>query len=319
LIQALNIDYKSELQGQRLLSTPKHYAYLKISEGCNRTCSFCAIPMIRGRYISRSISDLVKESVTLAKNGVKELLVIAQDTTYYGIDSYKKHKIAELLGKLSEIEEIEWIRLHYAYPTGFPEELIDLIASNHKLCKYLDIPFQHVCERILKSMRRSHTKKDIIRLVDLSRRMIRDLAIRTTFIVGYPGETDKEFAELYDFIKEVKFERLGVFNYSHEEGTSAYKLKDDIPARIKEERYNEIMKLQRDISFENNQKMINKEIKVIIDRKESGFWVGRSMHDSPEIDNEVLLSDKKNDNLTGKIVNTKITDFENYDLFGKII
>jgi ribosomal protein S12 methylthiotransferase len=319
LLNTLNIDYKKELSGQRLLTTPKHYAYLKISEGCDRTCSFCAIPLIRGKHISKPKQDLIKEACFLSRQGVKELLIIAQDSTYYGIDLYKKSKLAELLKKLSEIEEIEWIKIHYAYPAQFPEDVIDLMAENSRLCKYLDIPFQHINDRILKSMKRSHTKKDTIRLINLSRNKIKDLAIRTTLIVGYPGESDKEFSELYDFVKEMKFERLGVFKYSHEEGTTAYKLKDNISNKVKNERFNAIMELQRNISYNNNLKFINKEIKVLIDRKENDFWIGRSMYDSPEIDNEVLLKCKNQLNLVGKFVKAKITSVENYDLFGIII
>ncbi len=319
LLNTLNIDYKKELSGLRLLTTPNHYAYLKISEGCDRTCSFCSIPLIRGNHISKSIEELVKEAVFLAKKGVKELLIIAQDTTYYGIDIYKKQRLSELLQKLSEIKGIEWIKLHYAYPANFPKDVIELIAENSKFCNYLDIPFQHINDRILKSMRRSHSKKDILELINLVRTKINDLALRTTFIVGYPGETDKEFSELYDFIKETKFERLGVFKYSHEEGTPAYKLKDNISNKIKNERYNAIMELQRDISYNNNLLFVNKEIKVLIDRKENEYWIGRSIHDSPEIDNEVIINSKKNINLTGKFFTVKITNVENYDLFGTII
>jgi ribosomal protein S12 methylthiotransferase len=319
LLNTLNIDYKNELSGQRLLTTPKHYAYLKISEGCDRTCSFCAIPLIRGKHISKPIEDLVKESQSLSKQGVKELLIIAQDSTYYGIDLYKRPKLAELLKKISEIDKIEWIKLHYTYPANFTEEVIDLIADNPKLCKYLDIPFQHINDRILKSMRRSHSKKDIIHLINLTRKKIKDLAIRTTFIVGYPGETEKEFSELYDFVKDMQFERLGVFKYSHEEDTSAYKLRDNVSNKVKNERYDAIMDLQRGISYNNNIKFIHKEIKVLIDRKENEFWIGRSMHDSPEIDNEVLLKNEKQVNLIGKFVKAKITSVEDYDLFGNFM
>jgi len=319
LLNTLNINYKHELSGQRLLTTPTHYAYLKISEGCDRTCSFCAIPQIRGKHVSKSIDELLLETKILAQQGVKELLIIAQDTTYYGIDLYKKPNLSELLEKLSEIEGIEWIKLHYAYPTNFPEEVIGLIANNSKLCKYLDIPFQHINDRILKSMRRSHTKKDTIHLIEQFRSKIKDVAIRTSLIVFYPGETEKEFYELYNFVKESKFERLGVFKYSHEEGTPAYYLKDNISTRAKNERYNAIMKLQSGISLNHNLTFIDKEIKVIIDRAENNYFIGRSMHDSPEVDNEVVLEHNKENNLIGKFVKAKITNVENYDIFGTII
>ncbi len=338
LLSILNIDYKKELSGQRLLTTPKHYAYLKISEGCDRTCSFCAIPLIRGRHISKPIKKLVEEADILSKQGVKELLLIAQDSTYYGIDLYKKTKLAELLQNLSSIKNLEWIKLHYTYPANFPKEVIDLMADNPKVCKYLDIPFQHINDRILKSMRRSYSQKNIIQLIDLARIKIKDLALRTTFIVGYPDETEKDFLELYDFIKEIKFEEKAEAQKnesekeivpaekkktktknSHEENTPAYNLKDNISNKVKDERFNAIMDLQRDISYENNLKYVNKVVKVLIDRKENEFWIGRTMHDSPEIDNEVLLKSNNSDNIIGKFVNAKITSVENYDLFGTII
>jgi len=319
LLNTLNINYKHELSGQRLLTTPNHYAYLKISEGCDRTCSFCAIPQIRGKHISKSIDELLLEAKILAQQGVKELLIIAQDTTYYGVDLYKKPKLSELLEKLSKIDEIEWIKLHYAYPTNFPEDVITIIANNNKLCKYLDIPFQHINDRILKSMRRSHTKKDTIHLIEQFRSKIKNLAIRTSLIVGYPGETEKEFSELYNFVKESKFERLGVFKYSHEEGTPAYNLKDNISNKVKNERYDALMELQSGISYNINLSLIDKEIKVMIDRIENNYFIGRSMHDSPEVDNEVILEHNKENNLIGKFVKAKITNVENYDIFGTII
>jgi len=319
LLNTLNINYKHELSGQRLLTTPNHYAYLKISEGCDRTCSFCAIPQIRGKHISKSIDELLLEAKILAQQGVKELLIIAQDTTYYGVDLYKKPKLSELLEKLSKIDEIEWIKLHYAYPTNFPEDVITIIANNNKLCKYLDIPFQHINDRILKSMRRSHTKKDTIHLIEQFRSKTKNLAIRTSLIVGYPGETEKEFSELYNFVKESKFERLGVFKYSHEEGTPAYNLKDNISNKVKNERYDALMELQSGISYNINLSLIDKEIKVMIDRIENNYFIGRSMHDSPEVDNEVILEHNKENNLIGKFVKAKITNVENYDIFGTII
>jgi len=318
LLKTLRADYLYKLGSDRILSGPGHYAYLKISEGCDRTCSFCAIPLIRGRYVSRPMNEIIEEAAALANKGVKELLIIAQDTTRYGTDLYKKQNLAILLHKLTEINGIEWIKLHYTYPADFPEDVIELLADNKKLCKYIDIPFQHINDRILTSMHRKHSKHDIIKLIDLFRRKIENVAIRTTFIVGYPGENANEFKELYDFVKEIKFERLGIFKYSHEDGTKAGLLKDNVSEKIKEERYHSLMELQRTISFENNQKFLHQKIKIIIDSKENNSLIGRTMFDSPEIDNEVIIQDCNREYLIGNFAEVKIISATDYDLFGTL-
>ena len=292
LLKTLDADYKHELIGERFLSTPTHYAYLKISEGCDRKCSFCAIPLMRGKHKSVSIDNLVLECENLVKNGVKEVILIGQDLTYYGLDLYKKRKLAELIQKISDISGLDWIRLHYAFPTSFPEDVLDVIRDNEKVCTYLDIPLQHVSDNVLKSMRRGTDKKKTINLINKFRYKVPGIAIRTTLIVGYPGETEDDFNELLDFVKLSKFDRLGVFTYSHEEDTHAYNLVDDVPDNIKHERAEQIMELQSSISYELNQKKVGNIYNVLIDRKEAGYFIGRTEFDSPDVDNEVLVSAK---------------------------
>ena len=319
VLNALNVDYKKELIGERLLTTPKHYAYLKISEGCDRTCSFCAIPLIRGKHISKPMEEIAEETAFLASQGVKEIMLIAQDLTYYGLDIYKKRKITDLVQKISETEGIEWIRLHYAYPAGFPEELLNVMRDNPKVCQYLDIPLQHISDRILVSMRRAHGRSDTIRLVEKIRKELPEAAIRTTFIVGYPGETEEDFNQLMDFVKTYKFDRMGVFQYSPEEGTSAYALKDNIPAEIKQERADRLMMLQQEISFAMNNEKVGLTFKTIIDRKEGEYYVGRTEFDSPEVDNEVLIPYDNKQLVKGEFYNIKITKAEFYDLYGEVV
>jgi len=318
ILKELNVDLKKELLGERQITTPSHYAYLKISEGCDRTCSFCAIPLIRGKHISKPIEDLIEEAEFLAQKGVKELILIAQDLTYYGIDIYKKRKIAELVNQLSKINGIEWIRLHYAYPADFPLQLIDEIKNNPKVCNYLDIPLQHINNDILKSMRRSHNKEKTVELVEQFRQQLPGAALRTTLIVGYPGESENDFNELYDFVERYKFDRLGVFQYSAEEDTSAFKLQDDVPEQVKQERVDRLMMLQQQLSLENNQMKVGQTLKVIIDRHENGYYVGRSEFDSPEVDNEVLISDENQSLKIGDFYQIKITKADFFDLFGEI-
>lgn len=316
LLKTLKADYKQELVGERLLTTPLHYAYFKISEGCDRPCAFCAIPLMRGKHISIPVERLIQQAMDLAKQGVKELILIAQDLTYYGLDIYKKRSLAELLTKLCRVEGIEWIRLHYAFPQGFPLDVLDVIACEPKICKYIDIPLQHINNKILKSMRRGTTKERTIELVNAIRKKIPGIAIRTTLITGYPGETEEDFNELLEWVKQTKFERLGVFTYSHEENTYAYKLKDGIPQKIKQQRADVVMKAQRKISLEHNKNLINKNLKVIIDRKEGKNYIGRTEYDSPEVDNEVyIMADYLR---IGDIVTVKITGAKEYDLQGKV-
>ncbi len=319
VLNALKVDYKKELIGERLLTTPKHYAYLKISEGCDRTCSFCAIPSIRGKHISKSIEEIVKETEFLASRGVKEVMLIAQDLTYYGLDIYKKRKIAELVQKIAEVEGIEWIRLHYAYPAGFPEELLEVIKNNPKVCRYLDIPLQHISDPVLTSMKRAHGKDGTIQLVEKIRKELPEAAIRTTFIVGYPGETEEDFSQLMDFVKIYRFDRLGVFQYSPEEGTSAYRLADDVPADVKQERADRLMMLQQEISFALNKEKEGRIFKTIIDRKEGDYYIGRTEFDSPEVDNEVLIPAGNTKLNPGEFYRLKITKAEFYDLYGKVV
>ncbi len=318
LLQALGADYKHELIGERLTTTPKHYAYLKISEGCDRPCSFCAIPLMRGKHKSKSIEELVSEAEILAKNGIKELILIAQDLTYYGLDIYKKRKLADLLINLSSVNGIEWIRIHYAFPTGFPEDVLDVIKNNDKICNYIDIPLQHISDSILKSMRRGTTELKTNQLLEKIRKKIPNIAIRTSLIVGYPGETTKDFNKLKKWIQSIKFDRLGVFKYSHEENTHAYSLKDNIPEKIKQKRLDEIMEIQSQISYDLNQKKIGKSYKVLIDRKEGNFFIGRTEFDSPDVDNEVLINAVENYVRIGDFCNVKIKRAEHFDLFGEI-
>ena len=318
LLKHLRADYKSELIGERFLSTPKNYAYLKISEGCDRKCSFCAIPLMRGKHKSRSMEDIAQEAKKMASQGVKEIILIAQELTYYGLDLYKERSISKLLKKLCDLEGIEWVRLHYAYPSGFPNELIDTIKKEEKICNYLDIPLQHISDEILKSMRRGSTKLKTNNLITNLRKQIPEISIRTTLIVGYPGETKTHFKELCDWVKEMKFERLGCFKYSHEENTHAYNLIDDVTEDEKQRRLEKIMSIQKEISRELNQKKIGNEIKCLIDRFESGYYIGRSEYDSPDVDNNILI---KSDNIhlrIGEFYNVIIDDASDYDLFGSI-
>ncbi len=319
LLKALGADYKHELLGERLTTTPKNYAYLKIAEGCDRPCSFCAIPLMRGTHVSQSIEKLVKEAEGLAKNGVKELILIAQDLTYYGLDLYKKRNLAELLENLAKVEGIEWIRLHYAFPTGFPMDVLDLMKREPKICNYIDIPLQHISDNILKSMKRGTTKEKTTKLLQEFRERVPGMAIRTTLIVGYPGETQEDFETLRDWVQEMKFERLGCFTYSHEENTGAYVLEDDVPQEVKQARAAEIMDLQSQISWDLNQEKIGQTFKCVIDRKEGQHFIGRTEFDSPDVDNEVLVDASKYYLKTGDFVNLKITDATEFDLYAEPI
>ena len=317
LLKALGADYKHELLGERLTTTPKNYAYLKIAEGCDRPCSFCAIPLMRGTHVSQSIEKLVREAEGLAKNGVKELILIAQDLTYYGLDLYKKRNLAELLENLAKVEGIEWIRLHYAFPTGFPMDVLDLMKREPKICNYIDIPLQHISDNILKSMKRGTTKEKTTKLLQEFRERVPGMAIRTTLIVGYPGETQEDFETLRDWVQEMKFERLGCFTYSHEENTGAYVLEDDVPQEVKQARAAEIMDLQSQISWDLNQEKIGQTFKCVIDRKEGQHFIGRTEFDSPDVDNEVLVDASKYYLKTGDFVNLKVTDATEFDLYAE--
>lgn len=318
ILNELGLNLKSELLGERQLSTPKHYAYLKISEGCDNPCSFCAIPLMRGKHVSRSMESLLEEVNSLAAKGVKELLVIGQDTTYYGKDLYGKRNIAELLNKISKVDGIEWIKLLYAYPSNFPEDLIEEIANNPKICKYIDIPLQHINNEVLKSMRRGITKSRTLKLLNDLRTKIPNITIRTTFIVGYPNETLERFEELFDFIQDFKFDRLGVFEYSVEDDTVIFPLGDTVEPEEKQRRKSVLMELQEEISYGKNQQMIDKEIKVIVEGEEGDYYIGRSEKDVPEVDCEVLI-EKENNNLTiGEFYQVKIFDCDEFDLFGKL-
>jgi ribosomal protein S12 methylthiotransferase len=315
LLKALKADYKHELVGERLTTTPKNYAYLKISEGCDRPCSFCAIPLMRGKHKSKSIEVLVNEATLLAKNGVKELILIAQDLTYYGLDLYKKRELSSLLKELVKVDGIEWIRLHYAFPNGFPLDVLEVIKQEEKVCNYIDIPLQHISTKILKSMRRGSKKENIIELINKMRLLNPEIAIRTTVIVGYPGESEEDFNELKEWIMETKFDRLGCFAYSHEENTHAYSLVDDVSPKIKQERINSVMEIQSQISLELNQKKINQVYKCVIDRKEGINYIGRTEFDSPDVDNEVLVDASKYYLKIGDFVNLKIIDCTEFDLY----
>lgn len=316
LLKSIGADYKHELIGERFLTTPVHYAYVKISEGCDRPCSFCAIPLMRGKHISKPIEELVAEAKTLARNGTKELLLIAQDSTYYGLDIYKERKLAELLNHLSDVEGIEWIRLHYAFPSGFPSDVLDVIKERQNICNYLDMPLQHISDSLLKSMRRGTTRQKITDLVKMIRDKVPGIALRTTLICGYPGETEKDQEELLQFVEEMKFDRLGVFTYSHEENTHAYSLIDDVPQEVKQSRADEVMQVQQKISADINSKKIGKTFKVLVDRKEGDYFVGRTEFDSPEVDNEVLVSAKDSYVRIGDFCNVEITSAEDFDLYG---
>tara|TARA_B110000263_G_C15311670_1_gene513731 strand:+ start:576 stop:1886 length:1311 start_codon:yes stop_codon:yes gene_type:complete len=315
LLKALGADYKHELLGERLTTTPKNYSYLKISEGCDRPCSFCAIPLMRGKHKSTPIEDLVKQSISLSKKGVKELILIAQDLTYYGLDLYKKRNLAELLKELVKVDGIEWIRLHYAFPTGFPLEVLDLMKKEPKICNYLDIPLQHISDSILKSMKRGTNQKKTTELIDKFRDIVPDISIRTTLIIGYPGETMYDFEILKKWILKMRFNRLGCFTYSHEENTNAFQLEDNVSEEEKQRRLSEIMEIQSRISWELNQKMIGKILKCIIDRKEGNYFVGRTEMDSPDVDNEVLVDASKFYLKQGDFVDLKIIDASDFDLY----
>ncbi len=319
LLAALGADYKHELVGERLTTTPKNYAYLKISEGCDRPCSFCAIPLMRGKHKSKTIEDLVIEATKLAADGVKELILIAQDLTYYGLDLYKKRALKELLEALVRVEGIEWIRLHYAFPSGFPLEVLDLMRQEPKICDYIDIPLQHISDPILKSMRRGTTQEKTNALIREFRERVPGMAIRTTLIVGYPGETEEDFNLLKQWVKETKFDRLGCFTYSHEENTHAFNLEDDVPDEVKMDRSNQIMALQSDISWTLNQRKIGKEFRVVIDRKEGEYYVGRTEYDSPDVDNEVLIPAQAGYLRQGDFYTVRITDAEDFDLYAELI
>jgi ribosomal protein S12 methylthiotransferase len=319
LLAKLNADYKHELIGDRVTTTPQHFAYLKISEGCNRTCSFCAIPLMRGKHISQPIELLVKQAKNLARMGVKELMLIAQELTYYGLDLYKERALPKLLHALADVEGIEWIRLHYAYPSKFPKEIFDAMAERKEICNYLDIPLQHANDDVLKRMRRQITQAETRELIEYARKRVPGIAIRTTLLVGHPGETEEEFQDLCEFVEDMKFERVGVFQYSHEESTIAHDYEDDVPAEVKSERASAIMEIQQDISFDKNSEKIGQTMRVLFDRKEGEYFVGRTEFDSPEVDNEVLVNAKENYVRIGDFANVKITKAEEYDLFGDVV
>jgi len=318
LLKALGADYKHELLGERLTTTPKHYAYLKIAEGCDRPCSFCAIPLMRGKHKSTPIEQLVKEAKGLSKNGVKELILIAQDLTFYGLDIYEKRRLADLLTEISKVEGIEWIRLHYAFPTGFPQDVLDVIRDNGKVCNYIDIPLQHINDEILKSMKRGTSFKKTNDLIKDFRMKVPNIAIRTSLIVGYPGETEGKFQELKQWVQDTKFDRLGVFTYSHEENTSAFDLVDDVPNEIKKARAEEIMDLQTHISWELNQEKVGKTFKVLFDRKEGDYFIGRTEFDSPDVDNEVLVKATDSYIRMGDFAKIKINKTDHFDLYGDV-
>ena len=316
LLKALGADYKHELLGERITTTPKNYAYFKVSEGCDRPCSFCAIPLMRGKHRSTPINELVERAEKLAQNGVKELLLIAQDLTYYGLDLYRERRLADLLRALVKVNGIEWIRLHYAFPTGFPMEVIEVMKQEPKICNYLDIPLQHISDPILKSMRRGTTQKKTTDLIESIRKILPEIALRTTLIVGYPGETASDFEVLKQWVKAMRFERLGCFAYSHEENTHAYQLEDNVPQEVKQERANEIMKIQSEISWEQNQKKVGKILRCVIDRKQGDHFIGRTEIDSPDVDNEVLIDAKKYYLKLGDFTVVEITEATDFDLYG---
>ena len=319
LLKALGADYKHELIGERLTTTPKHYAFLKIAEGCDRPCSFCAIPLMRGKHKSKTIEDLVAESAKLAASGVKELILIAQDLTYYGLDLYKKRRLADLLVALSKVNGIEWIRMHYAFPTGFPSDVLKVVRENEKVCNYIDIPLQHISDSILKSMRRGTTHQKTTNLLNEFRQQVPGIAIRTSLIVGYPGETEENFEELKQWVVDTKFDRLGVFTYSHEENTHAHLLDDDVPEEVKHQRAEEIMEVQSDISYALNQQKIGQVFKVLFDRKEGDYFIGRTEFDSPDVDNEVLVKAKDVYVRIGDFSKIRVTHADHYDLYGELV
>jgi len=319
MLKVLKANYKHELIGERILTNPSHYAYLKISEGCDRPCSFCAIPLMRGGHISRPMEELVLEAKNLARNGVKELLLIAQDSTYYGLDLYKKRNLAELLKNLSDVEGIEWIRLHYAFPTGFPTDALEVMAERNNICKYIDIPLQHGSNRMLKIMRRGTTREKTEQLLQMLRDKVPGIAIRTTMIAGHPGETEQDFEELMDFVEKSRFDRMGVFAYSHEENTHAYSMHDDVSADTKQKRLEDIMELQQGISLDHNMQKIGKTFKVLVDKKEGGNFIGRTESDSPEVDNEVIIESPGNYLRIGDFVTVKVNAASEFDLTGEAI
>ncbi len=317
LLKTLKADYKKELLGERLITTPSHFAYFKIAEGCDRPCSFCAIPIMRGKHLSRPAEELVKEAQHLARNGTKELILIAQDLTYYGLDLYKDRRLADLLRQLSDVNGIEWIRLQYAYPAGFPMDVLDVMAERDNICKYLDMPLQHGSDNMLKIMRRGITRKKTEELVDAIRAKVPNIALRTTLIAGHPGETEQDFEEMQEFVRRMRFDRLGIFKYSHEEQTHSYSLSDDIPDAVKQERADEIMAIQQEISSEINQQKVGKTVKVLFDRHEGGYFVGRTEHDSPEVDNEVLVKAEDTQYVRiGDFAQVTITSASEFDLYG---
>jgi ribosomal protein S12 methylthiotransferase len=319
ILHSLGANYKHELIGERLLTTPSHFAYFKIAEGCNRPCSFCAIPLMRGKHVSRDMNELVNEAKILAANGTKELILIAQDLTYYGLDIYGKRNLDELLRRISDVNGIEWIRLQYAYPSGFPMEILDVMNERDNICKYLDMPLQHITDSMLKSMRRGITKQKTIDIVNQIRDKVPGIAMRTTLICGYPGETEQDFEEMMSWVEDTRFDRLGCFTYSHEEKTHAHDLIDDVPEEIKQERVDAIMEIQQGISFEINQEKIGHTYKVLVDRKEGDYFVGRTEFDSPEVDNEVLIDAKTGYAANGSFVQVKIDRAEDFDLYGRIV
>lgn len=317
LLKTLKADYKHELIGERILTTPQHYAYLKISEGCDRPCSFCAIPLMRGKHISVPIDQLVNQAKNLAKNGTKELILIAQDSTYYGLDIYGKRNLAELMQRLSEVDEIRWIRLHYAFPSGFPEDILDIMRTSPTICNYLDMPLQHISDAMLKSMRRGTTKQKTIDLVNRIRDKVPGITLRTTLITGYPGETEQDHEEMLRWVEATRFDRLGVFTYSHEENTHAFQLTDDVPAELKQSRAEAVMEVQQGISMELNQKRIGQTVDVLFDRKEGDYFVGRTEADSPEVDNEVLVEASEQYVRIGHFAKVRIHKAEEFDLYGE--
>jgi ribosomal protein S12 methylthiotransferase len=319
LLRSIGADYKHELIGERLLTTPSHFSYFKIAEGCNRPCSFCAIPLMRGKHVSKPIDDLVKEAKYLAKNGTKELILIAQDLTYYGLDLYSKRNLADLLRNLSDVDGIEWIRLQYAYPSGFPMDILDVMNERSNICNYLDMPLQHISDTMLSSMRRGITRQKTIDLVNSIRDKVPDIALRTTLICGYPSETEKDFEEMKEWVSESRFDRLGCFTYSHEEKTHAHLLNDDVPEEVKQQRVEDIMNIQQEISFDINQDKVGKHFKVLIDKKDGNYLTGRTEFDSPEVDNEVLIDARISYATPGTFVQVKIDRAEDFDLYGQIV
>lgn len=318
MLKKFDVDYRAELMGERMLATPQHYAYLKISEGCNRTCAFCAIPLMRGAHVSRPIEDLVKEAESLVRRGVKEILLIAQELTYYGLDIYKQRMLPELMNRLADVKGLEWIRLHYAYPSKFPLEILDVMRDRPNICNYLDMPLQHASDNMLKAMRRQITRAEMTELIHKIRATVPGICLRTTLIVGFPGETEADIEELKEFLQEHRFDRVGVFTYSHEEGTSAHGLVDDVPADVKQQRAQEIMEVQQEISYEKNQEKIGQVFKTLIDKKEAGRYLGRTEFDSVEVDNEVIIN--STEKLTiGEFVNVRVTKAYDYDLEGEVV